>query len=116
MTGIASLGMPDLECHDPRVMGDFYGQVLGWDVILSQDEYVEISDGSTRILFTWVDGYQGAAGPHRRHRSATTCACRRPTWQRRLSAAWSWERPSRISSPAATGGRYLLTQPVIRSA
>jgi len=56
------------------------------------------------------------AGPHRRHRSATTCACRRPIWQRRLSAAWSWERPSRISSPAATGGRYSLTQPVIRSA
>jgi catechol-2,3-dioxygenase len=52
MTGIASLGMLDLECHDPRVMGDFYSQVLGWDVILSQDEYVEISDGSTRILFT----------------------------------------------------------------
>ena len=63
MTGIASLGMLDLECHDPREMGDFYSQVLGWDVILSQDEYAEISDGSTRILFTRVDGYQGAGWP-----------------------------------------------------
>jgi predicted enzyme related to lactoylglutathione lyase len=63
MAGIASLGMLDLECHDPRVLGDFYGQVLGWDVVLSHDEYVEISDGSTRILFSRVDGYQAADWP-----------------------------------------------------
>jgi len=44
-------------------MAEFYHQVLGWDVTLSQDEYAEISDGSTRILFSRVDGYEGPAWP-----------------------------------------------------
>ena len=36
---------------------------LGWEIGVSQDDYVEISDGSIRILFTRVDGYQGAGWP-----------------------------------------------------
>jgi catechol 2,3-dioxygenase-like lactoylglutathione lyase family enzyme len=72
MAGFASLVVLDLECADPAVLAEFYHQVLGWDIILRHDEYVEISDGSTRILFTRVAGHQGpgwpaAASPKRYH-------------------------------------------------
>jgi predicted enzyme related to lactoylglutathione lyase len=63
MAGFAKLAVLDLECPDPRALAEFYHQVLGWDIVLSRDEYVEISDGSTRILFTCVDGYQGSGWP-----------------------------------------------------
>jgi predicted enzyme related to lactoylglutathione lyase len=63
MAGFANLVVLDLQCADPPVLAEFYHQVLGWDVTLSQDEYVEISDGSTRILFTRVAGYQGPGWP-----------------------------------------------------
>lgn len=63
MTGFATLGVVDLECPDPPALAEFYHQVLGWDVRLSQDEYAEISDGHTRILFTRSEGYQGPGWP-----------------------------------------------------
>jgi catechol 2,3-dioxygenase-like lactoylglutathione lyase family enzyme len=63
MAGFASLAVLDLECAEPSVLAEFYGQVLGWDVIHHHDDYVEISDGSARILFTRVDGYQGPGWP-----------------------------------------------------
>ena len=63
MAGIASLVVLDLECPDPPALAEFYHQVLGWDIALSQDEYAEITNGSTRILFTRVDEYQGSGWP-----------------------------------------------------
>ena len=63
MAGFASLVVLDLECPDPRALAEFYHLVLGWDVALSQDEYAEITNGSTRILFTRVDEYQGSGWP-----------------------------------------------------
>jgi catechol 2,3-dioxygenase-like lactoylglutathione lyase family enzyme len=63
MAGFANLVVLDLECADPPALAEFYHQVLGWDVTFHQDEYVEISDGSTRILFTRVDGYVGPGWP-----------------------------------------------------
>jgi predicted enzyme related to lactoylglutathione lyase len=63
MAGFANLVFLDLECPDPRVLAEFYHQVLGWDIALSQDEYAEITDGSTRILFTRVDDYQASGWP-----------------------------------------------------
>lgn len=63
MQGVANLVVLDLECHDPRVLAAFYHQVLGWDIASSQDECAEITNGSTRILFTRVDGYQGSGWP-----------------------------------------------------
>jgi predicted enzyme related to lactoylglutathione lyase len=63
MAGFAHLVVLDLECADPPGLAEFYRHVLGWDVTLSQDDYAEISDGSTRILFTRVDGYEGAGWP-----------------------------------------------------
>jgi predicted enzyme related to lactoylglutathione lyase len=64
MAGFANLAVVDLECADPPALAEFYRQVLGWDVDLSQDEYAEISDGSTRILFSRVDGYEGPGWPN----------------------------------------------------
>jgi predicted enzyme related to lactoylglutathione lyase len=63
MAGFATLVVLDLECADPAMLAEFYHQVLGWDVTLSQDEYAEISDGSTRLLFTRRDGYVGPGWP-----------------------------------------------------
>jgi predicted enzyme related to lactoylglutathione lyase len=63
MAGFANLVVLDLECPDPRALAEFYRQVLGWDIGFIDDEYVEISNGSTRILFTRVDGYQGPGWP-----------------------------------------------------
>jgi len=63
MAGFAHLIVVDLACADPPVLAEFYHQVLGWDVALSQDEYAEISDGRTRILFSRVDGYEGPGWP-----------------------------------------------------
>ena len=59
MAGFAKLVVLDLQCADPPALADFYHQVLGWDITLRHDEYVEISDGSTCILFTRSDGYEG---------------------------------------------------------
>ena len=63
MTGFADLVVLDLECADPSVQAEFYRQVLGWDITLSQDDYSEISNGATRILFTRRDGYEGPGWP-----------------------------------------------------
>jgi predicted enzyme related to lactoylglutathione lyase len=63
MAGFANLVVLDLECADPAAMAEFYHQMLGWDVTTRHDDYVEISDGGTRILFTRVDGYQGSGWP-----------------------------------------------------
>ena len=63
MTGFANLVVLDLECADPSAMAEFYRQILGWDITLSQTEYSEISDGTTRILFTARDGYEGPGWP-----------------------------------------------------
>ena len=64
MAGFASLVVLDLECADPGAMAAFYHQVLGWDVTAhDKEDFAEISDGNTRILFTRVDGYQGSGWP-----------------------------------------------------
>ena len=63
MAGFANLVVLDLECADPSSLAEFYHQVLGWDITLRQEDFTEISDGSTRILFTRVIGYQGPGWP-----------------------------------------------------
>ncbi len=63
MAGFANLVVLDLECPDPSVLADFYSRVLGWEVGARHDDYVEISDRSTRILFTRVSGSWGAGWP-----------------------------------------------------
>jgi hypothetical protein len=102
MAGFANLVVLDLECPDPSVLAEFYSGVLGWEVGVSQDDYVEISDGSTRILFTRVAGSRGAGWP-------TSDTPKR--YHLCLQA-----QPSLTSSPAVSGGRCSPTRPGIRSA
>jgi predicted enzyme related to lactoylglutathione lyase len=63
MTGFANLVVVDLECADPPAQADFYHKILGWDIVLNQPEYTEISNGTTRILFTRRVGYEGPGWP-----------------------------------------------------
>jgi predicted enzyme related to lactoylglutathione lyase len=72
MTGFADLIWLDLECADPDALAEFYRQVLGWGVTHYQGEAAVISDGSARIRFGRVDGYEapgwpGSAAPKRYH-------------------------------------------------
>jgi len=63
VAGFANLVVLDLECSDPWVQAEFYRRLLGWEVTPHHDDYVEITDGSTRILFTRLDGYRGPGWP-----------------------------------------------------
>lgn len=63
MAAFADLIWVDLECADPPVLAEFYHQLLGWDVTDRQDEYAVISNGSIRIRFGRVDGYEGPGWP-----------------------------------------------------
>jgi predicted enzyme related to lactoylglutathione lyase len=63
MTGFANLVVLDLECADPPALAEFYHQILGWDIILSEPGYTEISNGAARILFTRREGYEGPGWP-----------------------------------------------------
>jgi predicted enzyme related to lactoylglutathione lyase len=57
MPGIATLAMVSLDTADPEGLAQFYGAVLGWDVVHSQKEYAMISDGTSSIGFGLVEGY-----------------------------------------------------------
>ena len=63
MPGFASLAMVNLDCTDPAALARFYGEVLGWPVVHSQDEYAMISDGTTSIGFGQVAGYRPPSWP-----------------------------------------------------
>lgn len=63
MAGLASLIWMDLECADPPVLAEFYHEVLGWEVTDSQDDYAVITNGSARIRFGRVPGYEGPGWP-----------------------------------------------------
>jgi predicted enzyme related to lactoylglutathione lyase len=63
MTGIATLAMINLDAVHPAELATFYSQVLGWDVLHSQDEYAMIGDGSTSIGFGQVPGYSAPGWP-----------------------------------------------------
>lgn len=53
MSAPATLAMINLDCADPRSLAEFYRQVLGWEVIHSEDEYAMIK----------AEGDQGAGAP-----------------------------------------------------
>jgi predicted enzyme related to lactoylglutathione lyase len=65
MTSIATLAMINLDCGDPRVLADFYHQVLGWPITHSEDEFAMISDGRTGIGFGFgrVEGHRPQQWP-----------------------------------------------------
>ena len=53
----------DLETADPPALADFYHELLGWDIIASDPGYAVIGNGSSRIRFGRVEGYQGPGWP-----------------------------------------------------
>lgn len=53
----ARLGMVNIDCADPCRLAAFYGQVLGWEVTHSDDEYAMIAGGGTAIGFGRVAEY-----------------------------------------------------------
>lgn len=63
MAGFANLVVLDLQCADPPGLAEFYRQVMGWDATLTHDDYAEISDGCTRLLFTRAENYEGPGWP-----------------------------------------------------
>ena len=63
MPGFASLAMINLDATDPAGQATFYSQVLGWEVLHSQDEYAMIGDGTVSIGFGQVPGYSGPGWP-----------------------------------------------------
>jgi predicted enzyme related to lactoylglutathione lyase len=63
MPGFATMAMINLDSENPAELAAFYSQVLGWDVLHSQDEYAMIGDGSTSIGFGKVSGYSGPGWP-----------------------------------------------------
>lgn len=64
-TGVAGaeLIMTTIDSADPVTLGAFYAELLGWDVLHSQDEYSMIGDGHTALGFGRVDGYVPPAWP-----------------------------------------------------
>lgn len=63
MTGFATLAMVNIDCADAPALAEFYHQVLGWEVIHSQDEYAMIGDGTTSIGFGQIEAYEAPQWP-----------------------------------------------------
>jgi predicted enzyme related to lactoylglutathione lyase len=63
VSGFATLCWVDMECANPRELGEFYRQVLGWDVTHYPDESAVITGGGTSIRFSRVAGYQPPTWP-----------------------------------------------------
>jgi predicted enzyme related to lactoylglutathione lyase len=56
-----------LDCPDPLALGDFYGQLLGWEVKQAED-WVEIrADYGDCICFQKVDDYTAPDWPGQKH-------------------------------------------------
>ncbi len=63
MTGFADLAMVNLDCDNPPALATFYAEILGWEVLHSQDEYAMIGNGSTSIGFGRVDDHRASGWP-----------------------------------------------------
>jgi hypothetical protein len=59
----ASLGMIGIDCADPGVLAEFYGQVLGWPVLSQDDTYAMIQSDGVPIIFWKVDDYRPPTWP-----------------------------------------------------
>lgn len=53
----ASLAMVSLDCPDPQALAAFYGELLGWKVVHSEEQYAMISGEGAPIGFGRVEGY-----------------------------------------------------------
>ncbi|MFG3440753.1 VOC family protein [Nonomuraea sp. NPDC047897] len=64
MKGIAEYHSTVLDCADPRELGRFYAELLGWDTVSNRDEWVSVSDGgSSKLAFQKVEDYRPPVWP-----------------------------------------------------
>jgi catechol 2,3-dioxygenase-like lactoylglutathione lyase family enzyme len=45
-----SIGMLNLDCPDPRIEAAFWSELLGWDVVLVEDEYAMLKGTDGALL------------------------------------------------------------------
>ncbi|GAA3758798.1 putative enzyme related to lactoylglutathione lyase [Spinactinospora alkalitolerans] len=63
MTATATLAMLNLDCADPSALAGFYGAVLDWKVVHSEEEYAMVSGEGTSIGFGRIEGYRPPEWP-----------------------------------------------------
>jgi predicted enzyme related to lactoylglutathione lyase len=66
MNGIAEFRTTVLDCANPRELGEFYSQLLGWPVLEGDDDdWVVVTEGGSpaRLAFQKVDDYRPPVWP-----------------------------------------------------
>jgi predicted enzyme related to lactoylglutathione lyase len=57
MSAVEALAMINIDCAQPRVLAEFYHQLLGWEITYSDDNYSMVTQGPTSIGFGRIDDY-----------------------------------------------------------
>jgi len=52
-----------LDCPDPKALARFYAELLGMAITKDDDDWVEISDGTTRLCFQLAPDHQPPRWP-----------------------------------------------------
>jgi len=52
-----------LDCPDPKALARFYAELLGMAITKGDDDWVEISDGTTRVCFQRAPDHQPPRWP-----------------------------------------------------
>ena len=63
-TAPASLAMVTIDCVDPTKEATFWAAALGWEVTYADENYGMASDGTQRLGFGRVDGWEAPAWPN----------------------------------------------------
>jgi len=64
MPATAQLTTVIIDCADPAPLAAFYGAALGWEVVYSDPDYVQVGDGGpVRLAFQRIDGYRPPRWP-----------------------------------------------------
>ena len=73
MAGIARIRTIVLDCPDPLALARFYGELLGWEVIYADDDWVNLAGPGGKLSFQLAPDYWSLRpGPTRRCRSSST--------------------------------------------
>ncbi|MEW9529998.1 VOC family protein [Microbispora sp. NPDC049125] len=68
MSGIARMRSVVIDCPDPKALAEFYGALVGWDVINQDDEWVTLSDGGqVRLCFQAAPDHKPPIWPDPEH-------------------------------------------------
>jgi len=68
MPAIATMRTVVLDCPDPRALARFYAELLGWQVVIDEDDWVSIKgDGDARLSFQLAPDHQPPRWPDPDH-------------------------------------------------